>query len=58
MISQFDYEEIMKKIDERTNKGLEIPYIKFSVSKNQTKEQREKWKRLLLIGKSFLRKNY
>lgn len=57
MISQFDYEEIMKKIDERTNKGLEIPYIKFSDSKNQTKEQREKMEKAFANRKNpFLEK--
>lgn len=46
MISQFDHEEIMRKVNERKNKGLEIPYLKFPFSKNKTKEQREKMEKV------------
>ena len=46
MISQFDHEEIMRKVNERKNKGLEIPYLKFPFSKNKTKEQGEKMEKV------------
>ena len=57
MISQFDHEEIMRKVNERKNKGLEIPYLKFPFSKNKIKEQREKMEKAFANRKNpFLEK--